>query len=47
MLYQVHLAWVGLDLATLVVIDIGCTGSLKIQLSYDHGHDGPYEGVEE
>ena len=29
MLYRVHLTWVRLDLTTLVVIGIDCTGSLK------------------
>jgi hypothetical protein len=29
MLYQVHLAWVGFDLTTLVVISTDCTGSCK------------------
>jgi hypothetical protein len=35
-LYRVHLAWVGFDLTTLMVI-----GSDYIQLPCDHGHDGP------
>jgi hypothetical protein len=29
MLYRVHIAWVGFELATLVVIDTDCTGSCK------------------
>ena len=29
MLYRVHLAWVGFELTTLVVIGIDCIGSLK------------------
>ena len=32
-------SWTGFELTTLVVIGTDCTGSCKIQLSYDH--DGP------
>ena len=39
MLYQVHLAMKGFELTTLVVIGTDCTGSLKIQLPYDHDHN--------
>jgi len=42
MLYRVHLIWAGFELTTLVVIGTDYTGSLEIQLPYDHDHDGPY-----
>ena len=29
MLYQVHLAWAGFELTTLMVIETDCTGSFK------------------
>ena len=42
MLYRVHLAWVGFELTTLVVIGTDCIGSYKSMLPYDHDHDGCY-----
>ena len=33
--------WSRFELTTSVVIGTDCTGSCKIQLPYDHGHDGP------
>jgi len=47
MLYRIHLAWGGFKLTTLVVIGTDCTGSLEIQLPYDHDHDGPSSLVEQ
>jgi hypothetical protein len=41
MLYRVHLALVGLELATVVVIDTDCIGSY--QFNYDH--DSPHEKI--
>jgi hypothetical protein len=40
-LSRVHLAWAGFELTTLVVIGTDSIGSYKIQLPYDHDHDGP------
>ena len=40
MLYQVHLAWVGLELTTLVM-GTDCTGSYTIQLPSDRCPDDP------
>ena len=45
MLYWVHLARVGLELKTLVVIGTDCIGSCTIQLPYDHDHDGPWREI--
>jgi hypothetical protein len=40
MLYRIHLALAAVfELATLIVIGSDCTGSLEIQLPYDHDHD--------
>ena len=38
MLYRVHLAWLGFELITLVVIDTDCINPTTL---YDHDHDGP------
>jgi hypothetical protein len=46
MLYQVHLAWAGYELTTLVVIGTDCIGSYN-QLPYDHDHDGSNNDFEE
>ena len=35
MLYQVHLAWAGLELTTLMVIDTDCIGSCKSKCSWN------------
>jgi hypothetical protein len=40
-LYQVHLAFVGIELTTLVVVGTDYIGSSKIQQPYAHDHDGP------
>ena len=42
MLYRVHLALVGFELTTLVVIGSGSTDSCKSNYHYDHDHDGPF-----
>ena len=42
MLYRAHLSCAGFELTTLVVIGTDCIGSMfKIQLPYDHDHNGP------
>ena len=46
MLYRVHPAWVGFELTTLLVLGTDYIGSNKIQLPYDHDHDGPLELLE-
>ena len=41
MLYQVHLAWAGFQLTTLVVIGTDCTGTCKSNYhAYDRDHHG-------
>ena len=41
MLYRVHLAMIGFERTTLVVMGIDCIGSPKVQLPYDYDHDIP------
>ena len=41
MLYQVHCPWAGFELTALVVIGTDYTGSLEIQLLYDHDYNNP------
>jgi hypothetical protein len=41
LLYQVHLAWVGFELTTLVVIGTDYIGSYNSNYHTDHDHDGP------
>ena len=42
MLYRAHLSCAGFELTTLVVIGTDCIGNMfKIQLPYDHDHNGP------
>jgi hypothetical protein len=40
MLYRVQLAWARFELTTSVVIGTDYIGSYKIQLPYNHDHDG-------
>jgi len=44
MLYRVHLAWVGFEFTTLVMIGTDCIGSYKSNYHTitSHVHDGPY-----
>jgi len=41
MLYQVHLAWAGFELTTLVMIGTDCIGSYKSNYHMITNHDGP------
>ena len=41
MLHRVYPLWAGFELTTLVMISTDCIDSCKIQLPYDHNHDGP------
>ena len=41
LVYQVHLAWVGFKLTTLVVISTNCIGSYKSNF-HSHDHNGHY-----